>query len=277
MPNKRAGLLTLCICVAQCGAAPLFLSDGFESPHIPTNTYLAGTVTDWTGVGSAYNGFGAVGGLFTDGNVALEPAPSQGTQMVFLNSQSTRPSSITRPLVAGGELSGYSSLTMTVDLGRAKLTVSHIDYSANTTLTVGFYSENAFVSALVLQRSSISAGTLVLDNELTLATSSLSPSQRVAPLAIRFDAQSSGPDVTQMLADNLRISFVTGVPCPGDLNHDGQVDDADFVFFVVAYNLLDCADPAMPAGCPADLNADGFVDDADFVVFVIAYNNLICP
>jgi hypothetical protein len=33
----------------------------------------------------------------------------------------------------------------------------------------------------------------------------------------------------------------------------------------------------MPAGCPGDLNADGFVDDADFTRFVIAYNELVCP
>jgi len=66
-------------------------------------------------------------------------------------------------------------------------------------------------------------------------------------------------------------------PCPGDLNGDDQVDDSDFVVFVVAYNILDCADPSMPAGCPADLNSDGFVDDSDFVMFVSAYDALVCP
>ncbi|MGH7245015.1 MAG: hypothetical protein ACREJD_16490 [Phycisphaerales bacterium] len=66
-------------------------------------------------------------------------------------------------------------------------------------------------------------------------------------------------------------------PCPCDLNGDGFVDDADFVIFVNAYNILDCADPFMPAGCPADFNGDGFVDDADFVIFVPAYNELVCP
>jgi hypothetical protein len=55
------------------------------------------------------------------------------------------------------------------------------------------------------------------------------------------------------------------------------VDDADFQLFAVAYDLLDCADPAMPAGCPADLNADGFVDDLDFQLFAVAYDQLICP
>jgi len=65
--------------------------------------------------------------------------------------------------------------------------------------------------------------------------------------------------------------------CPGDINGDNQVDDADFVLFSAAYNILDCADPAMPSGCPSDLNADGFVDDSDFTIFVIAYNQLLCP
>jgi len=65
--------------------------------------------------------------------------------------------------------------------------------------------------------------------------------------------------------------------CAGDLNSDGQVDDQDFILFVVGYNILDCADPAMPVGCPADLNNDSAVNDADFVIFVIAYNQLVCP
>ena len=74
----------------------------------------------------------------------------------------------------------------------------------------------------------------------------------------------------------IRLAYVT-VTCVGDLNADNIVDDADFVLFAGAYNILDCADPSMPAGCPADLNADALVDDADFVLFAAAYNELICP
>jgi len=66
-------------------------------------------------------------------------------------------------------------------------------------------------------------------------------------------------------------------PCVGDLNFDGFVDDNDFVEFVFAYNILDCADPSMPMNCPADFNFDGVVDDSDFVEFVFAYNELVCP
>jgi len=76
---------------------------------------------------------------------------------------------------------------------------------------------------------------------------------------------------------SLDIEIIANAACTGDLNNDGFVDDADFTIFVVAYNILDCADPAMASGCPADLNADGVVDDADFVLFVPAYNELICP
>lgn len=66
-------------------------------------------------------------------------------------------------------------------------------------------------------------------------------------------------------------------PCPGDLNYDGFIDDNDFVIFVTAYNILDCADLAMPINCPSDLKDDGIVDDSDFVLFVAAYNELVCP
>lgn len=64
--------------------------------------------------------------------------------------------------------------------------------------------------------------------------------------------------------------------CPADLTGEGFVEDADFVIFAGAYNLLDCADPTMPIGCPADFNLDGFVDDADFVIFAAAYDALVC-
>jgi len=83
-----------------------------------------------------------------------------------------------------------------------------------------------------------------------------------------------------VLTSGASLQFCSGasfVQCKGDLNSDGFVDDSDFTVFVVAYNILDCADPSMPAGCPSDLNGDGLVDDADFIAFVSAYNTLVCP
>ena len=70
------------------------------------------------------------------------------------------------------------------------------------------------------------------------------------------------------------VSFVA---CDSDFTADGFVDDADFVSFANSYQILDCADPVMPAGCPGDLNNDAFVDDADFVLFAGAYELLECP
>lgn len=64
--------------------------------------------------------------------------------------------------------------------------------------------------------------------------------------------------------------------CPSDLTGDCTVDDSDFSRFVLAYNILDCADPTMPAGCPSDLNGDEIVDDADFSIWVVAYNEFVC-
>ncbi len=64
--------------------------------------------------------------------------------------------------------------------------------------------------------------------------------------------------------------------CVSDLTCNGMVDDEDFTIFLKAYNILDCADPTMPAGCPADLNRDGVVDDSDFTIFVGAYDALVC-
>lgn len=74
---------------------------------------------------------------------------------------------------------------------------------------------------------------------------------------------------------SLSGSFVSLAPCPGDLNFDRVVDDADFALFAPAYNELLC--PPSPLPCDADLNEDGFVDDADFAIFAPAYNELVCP
>ncbi|MBS0191730.1 MAG: hypothetical protein JSR52_11310 [Planctomycetes bacterium] len=64
--------------------------------------------------------------------------------------------------------------------------------------------------------------------------------------------------------------------CPCDFNRDGFVDDLDFAYFIVEYDLFDCYDNRMRTYCPADLNCDWVVDDNDFNVFVAAYNEYVC-
>lgn len=104
----------------------------------------------------------------------------------------------------------------------------------------------------------------------------------VAQLTFSSQASDEGGDAYSFVSFDraTAMQIYTGegtVPCVGDLNLDGLVDDADFVDFVYAYNILDCAEPDMPPNCPADFNFDGVVDDGDFVDFVLAYNELVCP
>lgn len=100
---------------------------------------------------------------------------------------------------------------------------------------------------------------------------------------LAFDLQSRVLRVIVSFNEYFRTSTIQPIRtmaiytnCPADINLDGVADDADFSRFVGAYDILDCADAAMPAPCPADLNADGAVDDSDFAVFVVGYDKLVC-
>ncbi len=104
----------------------------------------------------------------------------------------------------------------------------------------------------------------------TALTSVLSLSNADASTVANYDCvivNGCGTHVTEA------VPFIL---CTADFNCDGSVDDLDFQDFAFQYNILDCADPSMPAGCPSDLNADGIVDDLDFQFFVPAYDRLLC-
>ncbi|MBN8597382.1 MAG: hypothetical protein J0L78_06870 [Planctomycetes bacterium] len=107
-----------------------------------------------------------------------------------------------------------------------------------------------------------------------------------SPAIDEASAASLSPEHAFDLLGNLRTSGsapdmgafeLVAAACPGDLNSDGLVDDADFVQFAGAYDILECSSGSMPANCPADLNGDELVDDADFVLFAAAYDALLCP
>lgn len=141
-------------------------------------------------------------------------------------------------------------------------------YSATTTIQLGF------AAALYLELSVV-ADAANHPNETGLADVEFAHLFWNGITEVKINGVTvSGATVSSESGTNWGLAVT---PCPGDLNGDGFVDDSDFVFFVAAYNILDCADPAMPVGCPADLNGDGVVDDADFVVFVAGYDRLVCP
>jgi len=106
-----------------------------------------------------------------------------------------------------------------------------------------------------------------------------SPAQpaRIDFVSSRLRGYAWGENVGWINLDNSSVFVALGPGCPCDLNHDGMVDDLDFQIFLVAYNVLDCADPTMTAGCPSDFNGDNVVEDLDFQVFLLAYNELLCP
>lgn len=103
------------------------------------------------------------------------------------------------------------------------------------------------------------------------------PPARSEPYTIYLAITDLGAGGQTRYAFDANALTVFAPPCPGDLNGDTFVDDSDFVLFAVAYDILDCAAPNMPAGCPADLNTDGLVEDSDFVIFAAAYDALFCP
>ncbi|HEX8876744.1 MAG TPA: hypothetical protein VF777_08355 [Phycisphaerales bacterium] len=84
----------------------------------------------------------------------------------------------------------------------------------------------------------------------------------------RLDAKGGGTSLTASITIE-SISRTPSPGCPADFNGDGGVDDADFAFFVIAYNKL--------TDLVGDLNADNLSDDADFTVFAAAYDALLCP
>ncbi|MGH7245026.1 MAG: hypothetical protein ACREJD_16545 [Phycisphaerales bacterium] len=122
-------------------------------------------------------------------------------------------------------------------------------------------------------------GTMSLGPAATPAPASLVwsvvPPARSQPYSIYLAITAGGR--TRYAYDLNQVTVIQAPSCPGDLNHDGVVDDSDFVAFAAAYDILDCADPSMPANCPADLNGDSVVDDTDFVLFASAYDTLLCP
>lgn len=89
--------------------------------------------------------------------------------------------------------------------------------------------------------------------------------------------QSAAPQAGGPARLDITATIQVTAPCPSDFNHDGLVNESDFILFVISYQHMLCSAPAMPAGCPADLNADTIVDDVDFTIFGHAYDELECP
>lgn len=114
--------------------------------------------------------------------------------------------------------------------------------------------------------SRLSAGTIAIGGSITTLTGT------TGQIVFGF----TGYDSSNGGRATLKLT-IGAPPCVGDLNTDAVVDDLDFQIFVVAYDILDCADLSMAVGCPSDFNRDGVVDDLDFQLFAASYNAVLCP
>lgn len=143
-----------------------------------------------------------------------------------------------------------------------------------------------YVGGVAVDQAFASSDVAIVHNESILAASSDYSNSMEYSFSTRIAVQQGDTvDLSQGFGTNgdyfndstaFRFTMVLN-RCIADLTGDSLVDDGDFAVFAPAYNLLDCADPAMPPNCPADINRDTFVDDADFTIFAVGYNELICP
>jgi len=264
---------------AVSSAGPGYLS---ASAHADiTKTDVGGFNINETLTGSAFSGVtwddvvisGPPGTTITSFNLTLDGSLIAGAPTQAAASSNAQVSFYYNTNNIGGGLYGLSvyagSTTLTANGQLANFPANPIIASptfqvpTNTPLTIGIgLSVYANVS-LNLSLTGNPAANADFGHTLTLATN-----RPVFNLPPGYTAKS-------LQAGIVNNSFTR--PCLADFNADAVVDDADFQTFVVAYNILDCADQAMPAMCPADLDRSAAVDDADFQLFVLAYNDVLCP
>jgi hypothetical protein len=73
------------------------------------------------------------------------------------------------------------------------------------------------------------------------------------------------------------------LPCPGDLDHDGDVDGSDLADFADGSDLVIFPDAfGSSSGGPdynpvADFDGDGFVDESDLATFAAEFGRTDCP
>ncbi|MGH7244920.1 MAG: hypothetical protein ACREJD_16015 [Phycisphaerales bacterium] len=164
-----------------------------------------------------------------------------------------------------------------------ELKVTGSEFRANTPYTVIIVPHRTWISGDPIPSGPVvSSAVLVSDSDGKLSGevwSSYSPNgdpDKGYDIVVDYDEDA----IYQEPIDGTPVDALATVSsqgyCPGDLNADTIVDDADFVIFLAAYDILDCNSSDMPAGCPSDLNGDGIVDTADFELFVVPYEEYFC-
>lgn len=77
------------------------------------------------------------------------------------------------------------------------------------------------------------------------------------------------------LSDSVVITVLASqVPCPGDFNHDGDVDGSDLAVFAADFGRTNCAVTPL---CKGDFDTDGDVDGSDLATFAADFGRTDCP
>lgn len=71
-------------------------------------------------------------------------------------------------------------------------------------------------------------------------------------------------------ADSLSFVMTPPQSCPGDFNHDGQVNTADLTLLLVKFGLN------VPLGTEVDMDGNGVVNTGDLTRFLVRFGN-VCP
>lgn len=260
------------------------------SPSGPRQAFAYNPLSRTLTVGVTTSGIGAYSGTVTIDNTDLT---SGGAGQGVNDANDTVSVAATILDHASPSLAAGAAVTsQTIDFGSVgrnsgvyTLPASVWNRSATAGLTAGLdmdsvvsvgtpASSTAVIGTNLLPASNIAEGGAVL-GQVSLDSSQPAGSYQVVYTITTSDQNIPGAIARPSLTLTVLGTIVAS--CPGDLNGDQFVDDADFVLFSAAYDLYDCADGSMPSGCPADLNSDGFVEDADFVLFAGAYDQFLCP
>ncbi len=207
---------------------------GFEAPRGTQHHLSNGTVIGFNIAGPAWY-FDSAQGLFetTAEHFGNNPTPQIGIGISFNNTRKT----------ADGPVAGATTLlTFTATGGVSNQNHGHVEFA---------------ILGNGLSPSTAPDGVYVLPLELT--STSLQASQTFYLLLGTAGAQTQpGSALFEQAMTAAKSQFINA---PGDLDGDGDIDDADFGMAFAAFTGPGNGPSSNPF---ADLDSDGDVDDADF-------------
>jgi hypothetical protein len=82
------------------------------------------------------------------------------------------------------------------------------------------------------------------------------------------------PNDCVVAMNSASIAYYGSCTCPGDFDHDGDVDGSDLTVFAADFGHTNCA---VPTPCEGDFDRDGDVDGSDLAIFAADFGRTDCP